>query len=149
MTKYFLIIVLLTFVIFGGGYFITRNKVSPIQSNDPSIQTAAGTGKSSQVKFSDTSESANAVQIFPSPLSDQAKQAMNGYQMQTKDMGDGSTLVTLIPVGQSDGSLQYTLQKGQTLYFIEKYSADDKSSADYNLEDDRAVIVDSQGYVVM
>ncbi len=81
-------------------------------------------------------------------ISAQAKQAMTGYDMQTKDMGNGTTAVTLTPSGQPGQAKTYQVKTAQSLYFVEKRSGDDQAGSDNNLEDDNAIVVDSQGFVV-
>jgi len=86
--------------------------------------------------------------IFPGELSDKAKVALNGFDMTMITNSDGSTTIKLTSKDQDDQSQIYTVKKGETLYFVEMSSGDDKNDGhDTNLRDDYGVIVDSNGLV--
>lgn len=88
-----------------------------------------------------------AYKIAPGGLSDDAKKVLNGFNIISTNQADGSVLVSLSAKDSGDMSQQYTVKKGNTLYFVEMSSADDKDNKDLNLRDDYGIIVDSSGIV--
>ncbi len=99
--------------------------------------------------FSSTPAYSHAYQIFPGQLTSQAQQAINGFDMKTSDLADGSTKITLTSKDQTDQSQSYTVKSGQKLYFVEMVLRDDANTGhDINLHDDYGVIVDGNGMVV-
>lgn len=132
MNKYILVLLLLIIVVLAGGYYYNQMNTKP----------------STKVKFSSTADSANAVKIFPGSLATEALNSLGNYRMTTKTLSNGSTQVTLTPNNQPAMMQQYTVKKGESLYFIEKFSADDASNSDINSQDDHADVVDAQGYLV-
>ena len=86
--------------------------------------------------------------IFPGTLSDKAKMAINGFDYKSEVQTDGSTVITLTSKDSDDQSQVYTVKKGESLYFVEMSSGDDKNDGhDANLRDDYGIIVDSNGMV--
>jgi len=147
--KYLLITVLVILFAAGGIFLASSTRENNATAAPTPVVMESNPVSSGQVKFSDTTDATFAVQIFPGATSDQAKQAMAGYEMQTKDVGNGTTQITLIPNGQTDRALVYQVKSDQKLYFVETRMGDDQSAGtDSNLEDDYGVIVDSQGFVV-
>ncbi len=89
-----------------------------------------------------------AYEIAPT-MSDAAKIHMIGFAIASKTQTDGSLLVTLTPKDSADQNQQYTVGKGQILYFIEQTLFDDKkdSNTDLNYRDDYGVVTDANGIV--
>jgi hypothetical protein len=61
---------------------------------------------------------------------------------------DGTTTYNLIALNSEYQNQSYTLQSGQSLYFIERSMGDDGNGSENFLGDDHAVIVDSSGYII-
>jgi len=99
-------------------------------------------------KFSDQSYAANAYLISSEPLGADAQKAISGFQMTKLSMPDGTTQVTLKALEPQYHDQRYSLQTGDQLYFIDKFLADDSQNKETNINDDTAVVVNSQGYVV-
>lgn len=121
-------------------------------SNSNVLRTANGASQTPmQIKFSDTSASNNAVQIFPGALTSEAKTALSGFTVTTETVADGSSIVTLTSNNPEYKTQKYIVTPGAFLYFIENNSSDDSgdavSSADRYLGDDTAVVVDANGYI--
>lgn len=112
--------------------------------NQPGLITSAPGGQ----KFSDQSYYNSAYLISSDTLSSDAQKALTGFQMDKRSMPDGTMQITLKALEPSYHDQQYTLKPGEQLYFIEKFWADDQSGQENNINDDTAVIVDSQGNVI-
>jgi PBP1b-binding outer membrane lipoprotein LpoB len=113
----------------------------PTATNNPA-------GNQRGQKFSDTPYYNNAYLISGDTLSADAQKALTGFQMDKKTMPDGTTQINLKALDPSYHDQQYTLKSGEQLYFIEKLWADDQSGSETNINDETAVIVDSQGNIV-
>lgn len=99
------------------------------------------------MKLSETPISKNTYKIAPGDLSDDAKKAISGWKMLTQINRDGSEIVTLTPTDSDDQKQQYTLAKGNMLYFVESFPGDDQNNKDQNLRDDYGIITDATGVV--
>ena len=102
------------------------------------------------MKLSDSPYANYAYLISTNPLSSQAQEAITGFQLNTTSNSDGSTTYILTAIKQSYYNQSYTIQPGQNLYFIERSMGDDNvaDNDDYNLGDDFAIVVDSNGYII-
>lgn len=103
---------------------------------------------SSKVLLADEPYANKAFLISGDTLDDAAKTAMNGFSMTKTPNGDSTTTIILTSTNPEYQNQSYTLQAGQKLYFVESSSGDDGGNQDSFLRDDRAVIVDADGYVV-
>jgi len=101
-------------------------------------------------KFQDSPLASSAFQIFPGPLSDQAKQAIIGFNIDTKTQADGTVLVSLTSTNPEYKNQQVSVKPNYIVYFIEKSSGDDSptDNSDRNLGDDSIVLVDPDGFIV-
>lgn len=138
-------------VIYGGVYFVlvkhqSGYSVSPSYSAKPTVAAKPTVMKQ---KFSDSQYFQYGYKIFPGAISDQSKQAMDGFAMTTKVMPDGSTQIVLTAQKQGYTSQQYVVKPGYSLYFIERNLKDDnpQTDSDATLHDDTAILVDPQGYI--
>ncbi|MBU6231888.1 MAG: hypothetical protein KGI45_00805 [Patescibacteria group bacterium] len=137
---------------------IGTTSASSASSSDLAAAGAAGSGSSSAStapsltstgqKLADQPFASRAYQIFPGPLSSAAQRALDGFAMQTKDLGNGVTEVDLIAKQQNYQTQTYAVPSGDTLYFIETSHGDDQPSADYSYGDDQGVIVDANGFMM-
>ncbi|MCL4364407.1 hypothetical protein M1328_04165 [Patescibacteria group bacterium] len=153
MFKNLLIVVLLLALGFAGyKWYMYRNayKLLMAEQSAGSSRNQRRTGPTPLQKgenFMSSSLYKYAVQIYPGTLGQQAKTALNNFDMKTSAMSDGSTKVTLTPKESTDQFQEYVVKNGQTLYFIEMTKNDDKNGSDINLRDDYGVIVDGTGMV--
>jgi hypothetical protein len=101
------------------------------------------------MKLADNPIAQFATKIAPGDLTDSAKAVMTGFNMTSKPQADGSVIVSLMPKDSDDQAQQYTVKKGETLYFIEQTPVDDNADkdVDMNYRDDYGVIVDANGIV--
>lgn len=159
MVKNILIAVLTLAVVLEGGYIILqrlpghqveeiategKSHVSPFRptSAGPQILTKG-------MPFTTSSVAKYAYEIAPATMSATAKQALLGWNITTKTNKDDSIVVTLTPKNSEDQSQQYTITKGQKLYFVEATPFDDNQGQDIdkNLRDDYGIITDANGLV--
>lgn len=138
-----------------GVYFFVA--VGTVQQSGNSIKSIS-TGQTTQnvgsenitsQKFSDSADYQYS-HLISSPLSADAKTAINGFQLSQASNSDGSITYTFTAIEQSYTNQTYNVKPGENLYFIEKSSGDDDlaANADYGMRDDYAVIVDGNGYIV-
>ena len=161
MTKNIVIGILVLLLVAETGYLLVKRQsyhqqiaalmVSKKQNSFPPVGPAKGAklvilSKGANLKTSPLFHF--AYEIAPT-MSDAAKTHVTGFSIVSKTQADGSLLVTLTPKDSTDQSQQYTVQKGQTLYFIEQTPFDDKtnSDTDLNYRDDYGVITDANGIV--
>lgn len=165
MNKNIIIAVLILIILGETGYIVTRkfilnqNQMPSVQSVSkspapmpPAGPNAKGRGPiiiSKGMNLKTTPLFQFAYQIAPGDLSTQAKQALVGWNIDSKTQSDGSIVVTLTPKDSEDQSQVYTVKSGQTLYFIEQTLSDDKADQDkdLNYRDDYGLIVDQNGIV--
>lgn len=140
----------LALVLIAGGFVYVFVSGKPNSSKTEEKQETQVAPTQNKQKFVDTDEGKNAFKIFPGELSADAKNALVGFDLKTKVLADGSTEVTLVAKKQEYTTQTLTVKQGESVYFIEKFGLDDNKSedADKNLNDDSAVVVDSQGYLV-
>lgn len=115
-------------------------------SNTVSGQNSSNTNNA--IKLSDTSYANNAYLISSDTLSPEAQQAISGFNINKQTNSDGTTTITLVAINPEYQNQSYTLQSGQSLYFIEMSMGDDRNGSETFLGDDHAVVVDSNGYIV-
>lgn len=113
---------------------------TPTPSARPQILTKG-------MKLADSPISKNAYKIAPGQLTSEAQTALMGWKMTTQMQKDGSQIVTLTPTDSDDQKQQFTLAKGNQLYFVEAVSNDDQNGKDQTTRDDYGVVVDSNGIV--
>jgi hypothetical protein len=134
-------------VLYGGYYYFIQaknNGYAPVTSPVADVSTPV------PQKFQDSPLAAFAFQVYPGPLSEPAKQATSSFKISTQTQGDGSILVGLTSSNPNYLNQQVIVQPGYTLYFIEKNSTDDDTTAntDRTTNDDTTVLVDPQGFIV-
>ena len=147
MSNKILILLVVILLVAGGGYLVTK---SYGQSPNPAPSATTVTTTNSRVKFDSSPASKFAYQIFPGPISAEAKTALAGFMLDTKTQSDGSSLITMTSTNTEYKNQTYTVKPAEILYFIEKNPKDDSESenAEKFLADDTAVVVDADGYIV-
>lgn len=125
------------------GYTVA-NMNTPSQTNSTSSNSIAS------MKFSDSPYYHYSYLISGGALSSQAQRALAGFNLSATQNSDGTTTYTLTALESGYVSQTYTLQPGQSLYFLEGSMGDDDTmgNLDYNLGDDNAIVVDSNGNIV-
>jgi hypothetical protein len=127
----------------GSGY---NAPASPPAASPPT--SAPVSSAPQQIKLSDTPYWKAAHLISGDTIDAAGQSALAGFNVDKKVMPDGTTQITLTTTTAGYVNQSYTLQPGQQLYFIETSMGDDRDNQEFNLGDDKAVIVDAQGYVV-
>lgn len=137
-------------VIFIVGYFILNTPQTSWNTNaNKTISTQSSQNNQPQkIKFSDSPYWSYAYLISNNNLNDQAKVALSGFDRKMRTLSDGSVEITLKALSSDYSDQKYILKKGEKLYFIETSLSDDSQFKEYNLGDDIAVKVDSNGYVL-
>lgn len=99
--------------------------------------------------FATSSVAKYAYEVAPASMSAKTKEALIGWTITSKTDTDGSMVVTLTPKNSEDQSQEYTITKGQKLYFVEATPFDDNQGQDVdkNLRDDYGIITDARGII--
>ena len=150
MIKNISIAVLLLLVIAESGW-ILKTKYRSMTSDDKAPVTQTRTPPKMLLKgdkLADSQIAKNAYKIFPGDLSPEATAAMVGFKMTSSKLTDGSTEVTLTPTEQDDQKQVYTVNAGESLFFVELSMFDDKNNQELNLRDDYGIITDASGLVL-
>ena len=139
--------VLVILAVLGGAFYFYSSRISKEEKFE---QKPVQATVQSKQKFVDTEDGKNAFKIFPGELSADAKNALVGFDLKTKDLGNGATEVTLVAKKQEYTTQTLTVKQGESVYFIEKFGLDDNKGedTDKNLKDDTAFVVDVNGYLV-
>lgn len=111
------------------------------------VKTSASGTQNSGTLFSQSPYYKMAYQIFPGPLSSNARKATTGFNIQMKN-GSAGTTINIVATNPAYKNQSYTLTSGDKLYFIERTLIDDSNGEDRFPTDDMAVVVNSQGYIV-
>ncbi len=113
----------------------------------PTSPTPAPSGASS-VRFDDWKYRKYSFQVYPGEVSSDAKKALAGFDLSVQDQGDGKVLLTLKALSSRYQNATFTVDKGNTAYFVETSMRDDPNDVgENNLDDDGVVVVDPQGYI--
>lgn len=107
---------------------------------------ATQAGNQSGVLFASTQYAPYSYQVYPGPLSQQARAALSGFNVTTAALRNSSVEITVTLLG-SGQQQSMTLKPGYRLYVVEAAFGDDSFHSDYSLGDDGFVIVDQNGYV--
>jgi len=134
-------IVILALVI--GGIAILSNKPTTTMN-----AIASGNVNSNQTKLSESPYANYAYLISSDSLSSEAQQAISGFNINKQTNSDGTTTINLVALNPEYQNQSYTLQPGQSLYFIERSMGDDGNGSETFLGDDHAIVVDSNGYII-
>jgi hypothetical protein len=103
--------------------------------------------ESSNILFSQTSYFSSSYQIYPGPLSSQARQAMEGFNLTSTPLQIGAANVTVTLIGTAH-HFSKIIPKNYKLYIIELNPGDEGTEQVSVMQDDGFVVVDSNGYVV-
>ncbi len=121
---------------------------TPTTGNTQASGGAQTSGSAPRVRLQDTPYMNYAYLISDNATSPQEDAALAGFQVQKQTLADGSLQVTLKALQPEYHDQTYMVQPGEKLYFIETSFGDDRSSQEYNLGDDTAVLVDADGYII-
>jgi len=100
-------------------------------------------------KFADSPISKSAYLISADSLSPDAEKAIAGFSLNKTTLADGSMNITLKALNPEYQDQNYLVQPGQQLYFIELNFGDDSApQGEYNMRDDKTILVDSNGIIL-
>lgn len=123
----------------------TTNTSTNPQNEIASTSTSAM--QSTKQLFSQSPDYAKAYLIYPTANA-AAKKALAGFNLTIKDLGNGTTQVSLPTKTQTDEVQSFVVSKGQKVYFVEKTMRDDSLDTDTYLGDDYGVAVDANGFIL-
>lgn len=89
-----------------------------------------------------------AFQVFPGPVSTDAKTALAGFDFSIQDQTDGTVLLNLKALSSRYRDASFTVDKKNTAYFVETSMRDDPNDAENNLNDDGLIVVNPDGYIL-
>jgi len=97
--------------------------------------------------FSASLYAQSAVEIYPGSTTGASSDEVPNFNMATTQLADGSTKVTMTE--KSGGqALSAVVPAGGSLYFYDANPGDDATGTDRFLQDDKLVVVGSNGYIV-
>lgn len=140
-------VLLIGFLIFRAVYNHSANSTS-VTGTGSAIADSQSNTNQSQVRFSDTAYFQYAHLISGDTIDDQTKQALAGFELIKSNLSDGSLNITLNAINPEYQNQNYIVKPGEKLYFVETSFGDDSTNGEYNLGDDGAVLVNSDGYIV-
>lgn len=137
-----IIVIVLVLVVLGIiAYMLNQNNSIVYNPNSQTNITA-------KVKFADSPDFQYSYLISTDNYDANTKLALTGFDVTKKVLSDGSLQIHLSAKEPGYTSQDYTLKPGQKLYFYERYLQDDQNEKETNLKDDKAILVDADGYVV-
>jgi len=125
----------------------TSNNIPTTTGSNPLVNSTAPPD-TSKVKLVDSPNGKFAFLISGDTINSDAKAALAGFNLDKTSNADGTTIIKLTSTNTEYVDQTYTLKNGEQLYFIERSMGDDSNNQEFNLGDDTAVIVDSEGYIV-
>jgi hypothetical protein len=138
-------VVILSLTYFGGQAeqkTKAQDKTAAVQDVAQAPQAAA------KVKFQGSRYEPHAYLISGGALTPEAERALDGFVMTKTEMPDGSLRIELKAVQSKYVDQNYTVGRGESLYFIETAWGEDAKNYDGDFGDDGAILVDSEGYIV-
>jgi hypothetical protein len=102
----------------------------------------------STVRFDGWKYKQYAFQVFPGPVSTDAKTALAGFDLSVQDQSDGTVLLNLKALSSRYRDASFTVDKKNAAYFVETSMRDDPNDAENNLNDDGLIVVSPDGYIL-
>jgi hypothetical protein len=122
-------------------------------SSSPAAPKSTGNGSTTTTTvklgpvLSSTQYASMAYKLYPGPVSAKAKLAMAGFNV--KVTPSGNQAVVSVSLATSSAAPQTsTIQKGDSVYFIDATLGDDSGNADYSGGDDGLVVTNPQGRII-
>jgi hypothetical protein len=123
----------------------TASEGSPTPNQSEAAPTPGATVTS--ILFTDWRYRNKSFQVYPGPISSEAKRALAGFDLSVQDQGSQVVLfLKALSPRYHDASIP--LDKGNTAYFVETSMHDDPNDQENNLNDDGVVVVTPSGYIV-
>ena len=118
---------------------------APSRHSAPSTPVVA---KTTNTKFAASPYAKISYLVSGNTFSPQAQKVLAGYQFGKTQLADGDTQITLHLTSSFTKPQVYTLTPGEKFYLVDPALGDDSLERDYNPGDDKAIIVNRNGYVV-
>jgi hypothetical protein len=146
-----ILIIVVLLIIGGAAYLASQMGPSNISVSSGSEATSSGTvaGASTTGElFVNSIYAPYAYLISTNTLDARTMAALSGFAIQTSTNPDGFTQITLNAKNPGYQTQTYTVHSGEQLYFIERSLSDDTQDMDKFPNDDNAVLVDANGYIL-
>ncbi len=145
--RLFILLPLTLVVVAGCSLSPTAKNLTANKATSTGTTSTLEVNAQTKVKLSDSPDAGNAFLISGDSLSAEATQALTGFTINKQIMPDGTTKITLTAIDPEYKNQEYTLEVGQSLYFIDRSLRDDNSQ-EANIGDDFGIITDSDGYII-
>ncbi|MDE1870908.1 MAG: hypothetical protein KGI06_01580 [Candidatus Micrarchaeota archaeon] len=135
------------------GFFALRHGAAPAQKPGATstvgsyARTTAQQGNSTGVLLADEPYAPYSYLVSGSNMSQQAAYAMDGFNMSSMTLSNGTRTITITVIG-TNVYKNIELAQGYRLYVVETSFGDDSYRFDSSLGDDGFVIVNPNGYVI-
>lgn len=132
-----------------GNIILNKNtQTSDSQISASSNNSNQDKNQEQKIKLSETRYWNYAYLISNNNLDNKEKLALSGFDRKKETLPDGSVKIILKTLSSNYNNQTYILKNGEKLYFIETSLGDDPQFKEYNLGDDVAIKVDSDGYIL-
>jgi hypothetical protein len=165
MNKSYLVVglILISVLVVGGAYYLSTKSSKGYNSNNSNqaqqtVQKSQQPAKENSISIKGTKLADNQMLgphsylIYPltDGMSAEAKAALTGWKVTTVKKTDGSAMITLAPdnTEQEDHKQEFTVLKGQKLYFVELNLQDDQNGQDYKWIDDVGILTDENDVIL-
>lgn len=133
----------------------TSSSSSQSSPRKTSTSTTAAAGNSSTTTttpklgplLSSTQYASLAYKIYPGTPNSKTKLATTGFSIQVKSSGNHEVLSVGL-AGSSSPPQTSTIQKGDSVYFVETTLGDDSGNSDYSGGDDGVIVTNPQGRII-
>lgn len=98
--------------------------------------------------LSSTSYAAYAFQVYPGPLTSQARQATAGFAIRVSPHSSSTIELSVAARGSGQAPQTASFPSSDRVYFIEATLGDESGRLDYNFGDDGVVVTDARGHIV-
>lgn len=132
------------------GMLVIATPLVLMHSNSSQSNIKSSKNKDQQkkrVKLSETRYAPYTYKISDKSVDREEKKALAGFKV-SRTQKSNYTVVKLDAKRQEYKDQTYKLKEGEQLYFIETSMGDDSNGHEYEMEDDTAVVVDANGYIV-
>ncbi len=120
---------------------------TPSPSVTASSAPAASSSSAAGPPLSSQQYASYAYQVWPGPLSSDARLAMAGFVLKVTRQANGIT-VSAVQDGQKMTSASHFYPGGARVYVIDSSLGDEGGSVDYNVTDDGLVVTNARGQVL-
>jgi hypothetical protein len=121
---------------------------STVSDQTSGTSTAPVLMKSTGQLFANSRYASNAYEVYPTLDPQKGAAALSGFALQTQNLGNGVTRVTLAAKQSNYHTQSFIIGAGQKLYFIERSFGDDFGDQDENYGDDMGIAVDAEGHIL-